>query len=392
MAHRTQLTCALFTYIADEEITPEILNDAYAQRPRHGPIARTFRVVEMHTRHIDGIYFLAMRFRPRQSAQAMRRLLEHIQVIGNINMVPHVFPGLDRWLYMGTAELYSPQGRIIRNVIRANGPPHRHSFFTEANMNDLQRVSVMYDGPMPRRGRRAAAPAVAGSPQGLFDPLLLAAPAVPPVPMDDIIAYDDPDSPSSDEEMEEDEDASAEVEPVPAVIDAPHPVAPAEEEVAPPPPVEEEAAAPAEEEVAPPPPVEEEAAAPAEEEVAPPVADEMEGPEDHVTPVHSPASSASGAGPAYDPASPAYCPGSPAPPSSAITVSREDIADGGSRVPRISAPGYESSSSDAAGPIGSRGTSVASSRFEDADHETLFIEIFDRLRRQNEVHALGGNV
>ena len=220
MSHLPQLTSAIFTYTADEEITQDVLNNAYGTRPRIGPIARAFVLTEMHTRLVDGIHFLAMRFRPRQSVWNMRRLLEHIQLTGTIHMQPCVFPGLDRWLYMGTAQLYSPQGMILRNILReGDDNTHRHSYYHEPGMHVGHRMSVLHTGAIPRRGRVAGvaivpAAAVASSPVPAprRSPRLAAGSdsdssdsdddhRVPAAGSISIVYADDSDSSSSDEDM-----------------------------------------------------------------------------------------------------------------------------------------------------------------------------------------------
>jgi len=264
MSHLPQLTSAIFTYTADEEITQDVLNNAYGTRPRIGPIARAFVLIEMHTRLIDGIHLLAMRFRPRQSVSNMRRLLEHIQLTGTIHMQPRVFPGLDRWLYMGTAQLYSPQGMILRNILREDGPPHRHSYYHEPGMHIGHRMSVLHTGAIPRRGRVAGAaivPAAAAAsppvPAPRRSPRLAAGSDSDSSDSDDddhrapaagsisIVYADDSDSDSSDEDMpdavveevveaaaEAPEEAAAAAEApeevaVPAEADSPAPYVPA---------------------------------------------------------------------------------------------------------------------------------------------------------------------
>jgi hypothetical protein len=175
MERHQQLTCAVLSYTADEEITREMLNQAYGRRPRIGPVAREFKIDEMHTRCVDNVHFLAMRFRPRQSVDNMRKLLIHLRQSSGINMEPYVFPGLDKFMYMGVAALWSPQGTILRNIISEGGPPHRHSFFARPNMNIRHRNSVLYDGPLPRN-RRAAVPV-----PGLEFPAIIAPEPVAPI-------------------------------------------------------------------------------------------------------------------------------------------------------------------------------------------------------------------
>ncbi|MBV5276682.1 hypothetical protein JZU56_02290, partial [bacterium] len=149
----------------------------------------------------------------------MRRLLEHIQTTGTIHMQPCVFPGLDRWLYMGTAQLYSPQGMILRNILREGDDTHRHSYYHEPGMHIGHRMSVLHTGAIPRRGRVAGvaivpAAAVASSPVPAprRSPRLAAGSdsdssdsdddhRVPAAGSISIVYADDSDSSSSDEDM-----------------------------------------------------------------------------------------------------------------------------------------------------------------------------------------------
>ena len=144
---------ALVTYTANEQITADILQLAYTTRSARGRRAANFNILEMHTRTVDGIHYLALRFTPTQSRGSFRMILDNIQADLNVDLVE--IPGSDFAIYTGTEHINSVAGVTIRNIIRDNGPPHRHSFFSNGVIAVNHPSSILRLGQLGRaRGAR----------------------------------------------------------------------------------------------------------------------------------------------------------------------------------------------------------------------------------------------
>ena len=136
---------ALVTYTAAEQITSDVLEDAYSMRPARGIRAPRLDISEMHTRTMDNIHYMAIRFRPTQSRSSFQSIIDHVRPDLQVQLTQ--IPDSHRSLYMGLPEINCPHGVIIRNIIRDDGLPMRHSFFAHGRV-PIHR-SIIREGQIP---------------------------------------------------------------------------------------------------------------------------------------------------------------------------------------------------------------------------------------------------